>query len=143
MTHLIVGYTSYVDEYVGANFLRLAISFATPRSLGLTHPILDDPKRATTICANSTIKGIPITPAVLIHFIPKTPTGSRMRSRFWIGGNKIKHRGLIGSPAAALAKVGLKPTNTDARALLVPCAQEMAHLASFRPAPHAQCRDLN
>ena len=138
-----VGYTSFVDEYVGADFLRLAISFATPRSLGLTHPSLDDPKRATAICANSTIKGMPITAGVLIHLIQKTPTGSRMRSRFWIGGNNIKPRGLIGYPAAMLAKVGLKPTDTDARALLVHCAQEMAHLATFLPALYAQCKDLD
>jgi hypothetical protein len=66
-----------------------------------------------------------------------------MRSRFWIGGSNIKPRGLIGYPAAALARVGLKSTDTDARALLVHCAQEMAHLATFLPALYAQCKDLD
>ena len=138
-----IGYTSIVDEYVGADFLRLAISFASPRSLGLTHPSLDDPKIATSICANSTIKGMPITAGVLIHLIQKTATGSRMRSRFWIGGNNIKPRGLMGYPVSAMAKIGLKSTEADARALLVHCAQEMAHLATFLPALYAQCKDMD
>jgi hypothetical protein len=138
-----VGYTSIVDEYVGSDFMRFAISFVSPRSVGLTHPSLDDPTQATAICAKGTIKGVPVTTGNLIHMIQKTPTGSRMRSRFWVGGSNIVPRGLIGIPVAAMARMGFRSTETDARNLLVHCAQEMTHLAKFLPALYAQCRDMD
>jgi hypothetical protein len=40
--------------------------------------------------------------------------------------------------AAAVAKRLLRLTQSDARALLVHCAEEMPHLAGFLPALHAQ-----
>jgi hypothetical protein len=34
----------------------------------------------------------------------------------------------------------MRPTEADARALLVHCAEEMQHLAQLLPALYAQCR---
>lgn len=138
-----VGFTSLVDEYIGSDLRRLAISFVPPQEVGLTHGSLEGDGTATAICAKTTLQGMPLTAGVLIHLIQKTPTGSRMRSRFWIGGDNVKPRGLLGIPVAAIARRQLRPTDTDARALLIHCAQEMAHLASFLPALYAQCKDLD
>jgi hypothetical protein len=67
-----------------------------------------------------------------------------MRSRFWMGGRHIGGRNLFGGVAASVARRVLRLTESDARALLVHCAEEMPHLAGFLPALHAEFsgRDL-
>jgi hypothetical protein len=50
----------------------------------------------------------------------------------------VAGRNLIGSLAAAVAKRVLRLTESDARALLVHCGQEMPHLAAFLPALYAE-----
>jgi hypothetical protein len=135
------GYTSIVDEYVGSDFVRLAISFVPPETLGLRHASLAAGGGATAICADSTLAGMPLTAGYLIHLVQPSTTGSVMRSRFWIGGSNIRARGLAGIPAAAIARTQLRPSENDARALLVHCAQEMHHLATFLPALYASFKD--
>ena len=49
-----INQTSIVDEYIGSNLLRLAISFIDPDELALTDPSLQDDMKATAICAHST-----------------------------------------------------------------------------------------
>jgi hypothetical protein len=61
-----------------------------------------------------------------------------MRSRFWMGGQHVSGRNPIGILAAVVAKRLLRLTESDARALLVHCAEEMPHLAGFLPALHAE-----
>jgi hypothetical protein len=61
-----------------------------------------------------------------------------MRSRFWMGGRHVGGRNLLGSLAAPIAKLVQRLGEGDARALLVHCAEEMPHLASFLPALHAE-----
>jgi hypothetical protein len=76
----------------------------------------------------------------LIHLIRETPDGCEMRSRFWLGKVRIQ-----GVPAARLLS---KATGsrfvakravpiTQGRDMVVHCAAEMNHLASFLPALHA------
>lgn len=96
---------------------------------------------AMAICADSTLAGMPLTAGYLIHLVQRTATRSVMRSRFWIGGSNIKARGMVGIPSAAIARTQLRPTENDARALLVHCAQEMHHLATFLPALYAAFKD--
>jgi hypothetical protein len=64
-----------------------------------------------------------------------------MRSRFWMGGRHVAGRNLIGSLAAPVAKLVQRLGESDARALLVHCAEEMPHLAGFLPALHAEFAD--
>jgi hypothetical protein len=64
-----------------------------------------------------------------------------MRSRFWMGGAHVGGRNLVGSLAAAVATRVLRLTESDARALLVHCGQEMPHLAAFLPALYAEFAD--
>jgi hypothetical protein len=135
---LYVGQTSIVDEYIGSDLIRGAISFVPPASLGFTDPRLDDDQQATIVCARLGLGDAPINIGYLAHHVRAVPGGSEMRSRFWMGGGHVAGRNLIGSLAAAVAKRVLRLTENDARALLVHCGQEMPHLAAFLPALSAE-----
>ena len=135
---LYVGQTSIVDEYIGSDLIRGAISFVPPASFGFTDPRLDDDQQATIVCARLGLGDAPINIGYLAHHVRAVPGGSEMRSRFWMGGAHVAGRNLIGSLAAAVAKRVLRITESDARALLVHCGQEMPHLAAFLPALYAE-----
>ena len=132
-----VGQTSIVDEYIGSDLVRGAIQFVAPARLGFTDRSLDD-GRATIVCARLGLGDAPIDIGYLAHHVRTVPGGSEMRSRFWMGGRHVAGRNLLGSMAAAIAKRVLRLTESDARAVLVHCGQEMPHLAAFLPALHAQ-----
>ena len=136
-----IGHTSIVDEFIGSGLLRLAISFMAPGELLLKDASLDDDAKATAICAHSTLAGFPIKAGYLVHLVQATSGGSFMRSRFWIGGANVSPLHPLAAPIAAMARRELRPTESDARALLVHCAQEMAHLATFLPALYGAFRD--
>ena len=75
----------------------------------------------------------------LAHHVRRTATGSEMRSRFWIGGRYATGRGsAVGMVLAHAARLVMRPSEAGARALLVHCAEEMQHLASFLPALFAE-----
>ncbi len=135
---LYVGQTSLVDEYIGSDLIRGAISFVPPASFGFTDPRLDDDQKATVVCARLGLGDAPIDIGYLAHHVRAVPGGSEMRSRFWMGGNHVAGRNLIGSLAATIAKRVLRLTEDDARALLVHCGQEMPHLAAFLPTLYAE-----
>jgi hypothetical protein len=138
---LYVGQTSIVDEYIGSDLIRGAISFVPPASFGFTDPRLDDDQQATIVCARLGLGDAPIDIGYLAHHVRAVPGGSEMRSRFWMGGAHVGGRNFVGSLAAAVAKRVLRLTESDARALLVHCGQEMPHLAAFLPALHAEFAD--
>ena len=70
---------------------------------------------------------------------------SEMRSRFWLGGPHVAARGrrLAGALLVGPARVLARPSEAQARALLVHCAQEMSHLATFLPALHSELHMLH
>jgi hypothetical protein len=102
---------------------------------------LRDDAKATAICAHSTLAGFPIKAGYLVHLVQATSGGSVMRSRFWIGGANVSPLHPLAAPIAAMARRELRSTESDARALLVHCAQEMAHLATFLPALYGAFHD--
>ncbi|MFG2195936.1 DAPG hydrolase family protein [Streptomyces sp. NPDC048639] len=131
-----VGRTSFVDEYIGSTLTRAAISFVPPSRLGLDEARLADPGEATAICARVGLSNHPLDAGYLLHHVRRTPAGSEMRSRFWIGGRHASPRTRIGAldrPLPSLIGRMAARTDRDAADLLVHCAQEMAHLASFLP----------
>jgi hypothetical protein len=138
-----IGNTSIVDEHLGSNLMRLSIRFIKPDEMGLRHPSIDDPREATVVCARTGLGDRPVDAGWLAHHVRRTPTGSEMRSRFWIGGPYAAPRGggLMASLSAQAAKVFAKPTDLDGRNLLVHCAEEMQHLAGFLPTIYAEFRD--
>jgi hypothetical protein len=137
-----IGQTSIVDEFIGSSLLRLAISFVAPVAMGLTDTSLQDDTTATAVCAHSTLAGMPLKAGYLAHLVQARPGGSVMRSRFWIGGANVSPQYVLAAPLAVIARRELRATESDARALLVHCAQEMAHLATFLPGLYAEFRDV-
>jgi hypothetical protein len=134
-----IGHTSVVDEYIGSNLIRAAIRFVVPATLGFTDSSLDDPEKATIVCARTGFGDFPIDVGYLAHHVRRTAAGSEMRSRFWVGGPYAAGRSsLAGTVIARAARLVLGPIEADARALLVHCAEEMQHLASFLPALYAE-----
>ena len=139
-----VGHTSVIDEYLGSNLIRAAIQFVEPRSLGLGDASLDKPEHATIVCARTGLGDFPVNVGYLAHHVRRTVAGSEMRSRFWIGGPYAAGRGgPFGTVLARAARLAIRPTEADARALLVHCAEEMQHLASFLPAIFAEFQSQN
>ena len=132
-----LGNTSYVDEYVGPEIHRLAIQFRSPREFGLDEDSFKDAGISTAICARVGFSDRQIDTGYLIHLIRETTTGCEMRSRFWLGeahlrslpeGNPIDQ--LLATP---FLRKRMMPKGL-ARNLLIHCAEEMNHLASFLPA---------
>jgi hypothetical protein len=137
-----VGCTSIVDEYIGSRRLNGSIRFVPPAQLGFTDPSLDDDLAATVVCARTGPADAPVDVGWLAHAVLARPGGSVMRSRFWFGGEHVAGRGgPVGALAALMVGRILKLTESDARALLIHCAEEMQHLASFLPALYAAFRD--
>ena len=136
-----IGNTSYVDEYVGPAIQRLAIRFCAPSEFGLDEDAFAAAGISTAICARVGFSDKPVDSGYLVHLIRETPTGCEMRSRFWLGEAHV--RVLPDSnPIDRLLQTryvrGLILPKRLGSHLLVHCAEEMNHLASFLPALYAQ-----
>jgi hypothetical protein len=141
-----IGNTSYVDEYVGPQIQRLAISFQQPRDFGLDEDSFKGAGISTAICGRVGFSGKPIDSGYLLHLIRETDEGCEMRSRFWLGEAHIR---ILpeGNPIDRLletrfARKRMLPALLG-RHLLIHCAEEMNHLASFLPALFAQEADMD
>ncbi len=129
-----IGNVSYIDEYIGKQLMRLAVRFVAPAVLGFGDPESNSVSRANTR-EDVTIVGrggsslAPVTAAWLIHQVRRTPTGSEMRSRFYLGPPVVMKDVIVrdGTPPKESSS---EPGPLD---LLEHCATEMNHLASFLP----------
>ncbi len=140
-----LGHTSIVTEYLGSHVGRYAIAFRPPSDLGIEDQRLADDATATAVCARIGLADIPLDAGWLAHLVVADPAGvnvhgggSVMHSRFWIGGPYAAARSPRLSAVVSLGARFARPGAADARALLVHCAEEMTHLASFLPELYAQ-----
>lgn len=135
-----VGRWSLISEYIGSTLLNGAIQFVDPTQLHCP-PDSDD---AVAICARLGASDAPVDVGWFIHHVRSTPNGSKMRSRFWMGGLHIAVRNAPGVASMALRPIASRifgNSEANARNLLVHCAQEMNHLAGFLPELHAAFGD--
>lgn len=131
-----VGNVSYVDEYIGAGRQSLAIQFKSPEAFGFEANAVEGSSTETLICAEVGPANAPVNFGRLVHQVRTTPEGAEMRSRFWLG--RLVPRNLSAGNAAVRALNALVPTRAFlplgvGHDMLIHCAQEMAHLASFLP----------
>lgn len=135
-----VGRTSIVDEYLGSERTSAAITFVAPHTLGVDEAALADEDVATAVCARMSLPGTPLEVGHMTHHVTRVPGGAEMRSRFWIGGRfaTVRAAGPAGAALGAALRRVIRPRPTLARDLLVHCAEEMSHLATFLPALHAE-----
>ena len=136
-----LGRTSHVVEYLGSTLVHGAISFVPPGDLGLVEP---HPDSGTRVCAVLGSSQVPVDIGWFVHDVRAVEGGSEMWSRFRLGGSLAVLRG-TGARARRASTTLLRPftrrTELEARALLVHCAQEMNHLASFLPDLHERFGD--
>jgi hypothetical protein len=131
-----IGRWSLISEYIGSTMLNGAIQFVAPAQLGCPADGAD----AVAICARLGASDAPVDVGWFIHHVRCTADGSEMRSRFWMGGPHIAVRGAPGLASRAVRPIAariLGTPETNARNLLVHCAQEMNHLAGFLAELHA------
>lgn len=132
-----VGGTSIVDEYLGHTLGRFSIAFVDPRTLGFDDTDLRD---TAVIAARVGLADAPVEAGHLLHHVRREGDGAVMRSFFWLGGEHAGARGggVIADALVRAASPLVRPTREDARALLLHCAEEMSHLATFLPALHRE-----
>jgi DAPG hydrolase-like protein len=127
-----IGRWSIISEYIGSSVLNGAIQFVAPDQMGCP----PDGEDAVAVCARLGSSEAPVDVGWLIHHIRSTQGGAEMRSRFWMGGPHIAVRNAPGLASRAVRPIAsrvLGAPESSARNLLVHCAQEMNHLASFLP----------
>jgi len=130
---------NYVTEYVGGDLLDITITFREACEF-LDVSRFEAAGVGTALCGVVRAQNSPVAFGLLIHLIRETRDGCEMRSRFWLG--KIE---LEGVPGAALLNklagsrfVAKRAVPIEqGRAMVVHCAVEMNHLASFLPALYA------
>ncbi len=136
-----VGRTSFVDECLGSNVARVAIQFVSPAQLGFDEAALVPGGGRTVVCARVGSSQFPMDIGHLVHVVRPAGDGAEMRSRFWLGGRHVRLRvggDAVARSAGAVAGRLTRRRVVDARALLVHCAQEMSHLATFLPDLHRE-----
>lgn len=127
---------NYVTEYIDNRLQRVTITFAEP-STYLDVSRFRRENIGTVICGTIAFRKAPVKFGVLMHLIRRTDHGCEMRSRFWLGNLSIQawspshpFNRMLGSNQVARYSLPL----AMGRDLLVHCAMEMNHLASFLPA---------
>ena len=121
-----------ISEYIGSSLLNGAIQFVAPSEMGCR----PDSDEAVAVCARLGAADAPVDIGWFIHHVRSTQGGSEMRSRFWMGGQHIAVRNAPGVASKAVRPIASKilgDAESNARNLLVHCAQEMNHLAGFLP----------
>jgi hypothetical protein len=144
--------THYVTEYIGNHLDSITITFLDPRRLFGEKADLSSGGTTALVCGRVDLQRAPITVGWIIHQIRELEDGAEMRSRFWLGRPEISgSRG--GDPRNWLLRSPwfqrmAMPRNLG-QDMLVHCAMEMNHLASFLPElyglyhPDAEGRELN
>jgi DAPG hydrolase PhiG domain len=132
------GNVSYVDEYIGGSLDQLAISFVDPAKFGIDERKID----GTVIAGYVGSAYLPVNLGLVVHAVRRTPTGSEMRSRFYLNvpGLRWVDRSAIAcaiSRGLVLPSSAVFPVRFGAQ-LLRHCGEEMNHLAGFLPELHAE-----
>ena len=126
---------NYVSEYVGGESIDIVISFSDPSEL-FDVSRFEEAKIDTAICGTVGFQNKPVNFGVLIHLIRETDEGCEMRSRFWLGKVEIQGvptSGILNKITSSKFVAGHAASNELGREMLVHCAMEMNHLASFLP----------
>ena len=127
---------NFVSEYVGGELIDIIIAFSEASEF-FDVSRFQGANVSTAICGVVGYQGSPLNFGIIIHLIRETEFGCEMRSRFWLGNIEIRG----GVPAAGLLNkvagselVARRAVPIElGRDMVVHCAMEMNHLASFLP----------
>ena len=128
-----LGNSCYIAEYIGGELTNLVITYAEP-SILLDVSRFNDAQISTAICGAMEYQNSPLSFGALIHLIRETSDGCEMRSRFWLGNVAIRRwstrRALTAMANAEFSAKNAVPIELG-REMVVHCAMQMNHLASF------------
>jgi hypothetical protein len=130
-----LGNPNYVTEYVGGDLLDIVITWAEPSSL-LDVSRFQASGVGTAICGTVSHPSWPLGFGLIIHQIRETEDGCEMRSRFWLGKLELQGvpaAGLLNKVAGSRFVAKRAFSLAQGRDMVVHCAVEMNHLASFLP----------
>jgi len=126
---------NYVTEYVGGESLDIVITFLEASEFfDVTR--FSEAGVSTAVCGVVGYQNKPLSFGLLIHMIRETEEGCEMRSRFWLGRIEIQGlptTGIINRIASSRFVAKQAVPLELGRDMLVHCATEMNHLASFLP----------
>jgi hypothetical protein len=80
-----VGSTHHVEEYIGAELVRIAIRFLDPAELGFDTTRFGESGIVGHACARVSLRDLPLEVVTMVHLARATPDGIEQRSRYWIG----------------------------------------------------------
>jgi hypothetical protein len=126
---------NYVTEYIGQGRVDITITFSEASDFFDTSRF-EAARIGTAICGHVGLQNAPVSMAVLLHLIRETEDGCEMRSRFWLGRvgvGDIPGARLLGRIARSRAIIRRTVSMSQGRDMVVHCAMEMNHLASFLP----------
>jgi hypothetical protein len=128
--------THYVTEYVGNAKQEITITFTEPGDVFSDPSSFENKGITATVYGTVALQRAPITIGRLIHQIREVEGGSEMRSRFWLGRPEFKGvrpESFLGRLIRSDFLVKKMTDGDIGKDMLVHCALEMNHLASFLP----------
>jgi 2,4-diacetylphloroglucinol hydrolase len=132
-----VGNIHHVDEYIGAELLRIAIRFLDPTELGFDTSRFAEAGIVGHACARVSLRDVPLEVVTMVHLARATADGLEQRSRYWIGHDaKLRLFGSTLSVDKIGAALGTKKRMAGKRVAyeqLLHDQIEFTHLAAFLP----------
>jgi len=133
--------THHVDEYIGPDFLRVAIRFVDPSELGIDTSRFAQAGIVGHACARVGLLGSGVEAVTMIHLARETDDGIEQRSRYWIGHDPRLATPLGRVPLERIASNKLRRKLAGARVgyeQLLHDQIEFTHLATFLPELYAE-----
>ena len=137
-----VGTTHHVDEYIGPDLVKVAISFVDPAELGFDTSRFAEAGIVGHACARVSLRQPRLEVVTMVHLARETADGIEQRSRYWIGHRPrlhAFHRTVDVDTAAT--KLGLKRRLAGARVAyeqLLHDQIEFTHLSTFLAELHGE-----
>ena len=143
LTHVqrYINTTHHVDEYIGPDFLRVAIRFVDPGELGMDTSRFAEAGIVGHACARVGLLGTGVESVTMIHLARETADGVEQRSRYWIGHDPRLATPLGRVPLERIASNKMRRKLAGARVgyeQLLHDQIEFTHLATFLPALYAE-----
>lgn len=127
---------NFISEYMGSEPSDIIITFRQASQF-LDTARFEEGRIGTAICGVIAYQNLPLSFGRLIHLIRETEEGCEMRSRFWLGSietNSSLIKSLLSRTIGSRSVLKHALPISTGRDLVVHCAAEMNHLASFLPA---------
>jgi len=140
-----IGQTHHVDEYIGPDLVRIAISFVDPAEMGFDTSRFPEAGIVGHACARVSLRRPPLAAVTMVHLARQTEDGFELRSRYWIGHDVtlrvFGHEASIDSAATAL---GVKRALSGERVAYEQYLHdqiEFTHLSTFLADLHREFGD--